>query len=149
MTDVLDLVIIELGKAKRLLKEGRLEAKGNLEDWIKFFTAPYKVMEENKMDDLDERIKKAYEELQHLNADEVERDTAERRYMNLLSIRNLKEYEFNAGKEEGKKEGVKEGIKKGIKESQKEIAKKMKESDIPIEKIIEFTNLSKEEIEEL
>jgi hypothetical protein len=103
LTDVLDLVIIELGKAKKLLKEGRLEAKGHLEDWIKFFTTPYEVMEVNKMDDLDERIKKAYEELQHLNVDEVERDTAERRYMNLLSIRNLKEYEYKAGIEERKK----------------------------------------------
>ena len=97
------------------------------------------------MDDLDERIKKAYEELQHLNADEVEKDTAERRYMNLLSIRNLKEYEFNAGKEEGKREGKKEGVK----ESQKEIAKKMKAKNKSLEEIIEFTELSKEEIEEL
>ena len=93
------------------------------------------------MDDLDERIKKAYEELQHLNVDEVERDTAERRYMNLLSIRNLKEYEFNAGKEEGKREGVKE--------SQKEIAKNMLNKKMDINLIIELTGLTKEEIEKL
>jgi methionine synthase II (cobalamin-independent) len=59
--------------------------------------------EKGMMDELDEKIKKAYEELQNLNLDEVERDTAERRYMNLLSIRGLKEYEFNSGKEEREK----------------------------------------------
>jgi predicted transposase/invertase (TIGR01784 family) len=90
-------------------------------------------MEENKMDELDEKIKKAYEELQNLNADEVERDNAERRYMNLMSIKGLKEREFNEGKKEGKIE----------------IAKKMLENEFKVEQISNLTGLTEEEINEI
>jgi predicted transposase/invertase (TIGR01784 family) len=130
---VLDLVILELGKAKRLLKKGELKTEGHLKDWISFFVAPNEVMEENRMDDLDERIKKAYEELQNVNLTEQEEITAERRYMNLLCQKNSKEDDINYGK----------------REKQLEIAKKMKAKNKPIEEIMEFTELSKEEIEKL
>ena len=50
---------------------------------------------------------------------------------------------------EGLKEGLKEGREKGIKEGIKETAKRLKEDGIPIENIIKYTNLSKEEIENL
>ena len=40
-------------------------------------------------------------------------------------------------------------FRKGKKEREKEIAKKMKEKNIPIETIIEITELTKEEIEKL
>jgi predicted transposase/invertase (TIGR01784 family) len=134
---VLDLVILELGKAKRLLKRGELKTEGHLKDWIKFFVVPNEVMEENEMDDLDERIKKAYEELQNVNLTEQEEITAERRYMNLLCQKNSKEGDINYGKQEGKRE------------TQLEIAKKMKAKNKPIEEIMEFTELTKEEIEKL
>jgi predicted transposase/invertase (TIGR01784 family) len=130
---VLDLVILELGKAKRLLKRRELKTEGHLKDWINFFVAPNEVMEENRMDDLDERIKKAYEELQNVNLTEQEEITAERRYMNLLCQKNSKEDDINYGK----------------REKQLEIAKKMKAKNKPIEEIMEFTELSKEEIEKL
>jgi predicted transposase/invertase (TIGR01784 family) len=130
---VLDLVILELGKAKRLLKNGELKTEGHLKDWINFFVAPNEVMEENRMDDLDERIKKAYEELQNVNLTEQEEITAERRYMNLLCQKNSKEGDINYGKQEAKLE----------------MAKKMKAKNKPIEEIMEFTELSKEEIEKL
>ena len=45
--------------------------------------------------------------------------------------------------------GKLEGIEEGKEATQQEIARKMKEKDIPIETIIECTNLSKEEIEKL
>jgi predicted transposase/invertase (TIGR01784 family) len=134
---VLDLVILELGKAKRLLKRGELKTEGHLKDWIKFFVVPNEVMEENEMDDLDERIKKAYEELQNVNLTEQEEITAERRYMNLLCQKNSKENDIKYGKEEGKRE------------TQLEIAKKLKEQNVDIEIIINATGLSKEEIENL
>jgi predicted transposase/invertase (TIGR01784 family) len=149
LTDVLDLVILELGKAKKLLKEGKLEASGHLEDWLKFFTTPYEVMEENKMDELDEKIKKAYEELQNLNEDEVERDNAERRYMNLMSIKGLKEREFNEGKKEGIKEGKIEGKKEGKTEEKIEIAKKMLESEFEVDQISNLTGLTQKEVNEI
>lgn len=49
------------------------------------------------------------------------------------------------GKEEGKAEGKTEGIKEGIIRT----AEKMLENNVPVENIILYTNLSKEEIENL
>jgi predicted transposase/invertase (TIGR01784 family) len=90
-------------------------------------------MEENKMDELDEKIKKAYEELQNLNADEVERDNAERRYMNLMSIKGLRKRGFNEGK----------------KQKQIEIAKKMLENEFEVDQISNITGLTEEEVNEI
>lgn len=85
------------------------------------------------MDELDEKIKKAYEELQNLNADEVERDNAERRYMNLMSIKGLRERGFNEGK----------------KQKQIEIAKKMLENEFEVDQISNITGLTEEEVNEI
>ena len=75
--------------------------------------------------------------MQKLNANEAEREIAERRYMDLLSLEYAKKYE----REEGKKEGEKE---RSI-----EIAKKSKELKLPLETIVKLTGLTKEEIEKL
>ena len=86
-----------------------------------------------KWNKLPEELRKAYEELQKLNANEAEREIAERRYMDLLSIEYGKHYEREAGK----------------KETKIEIAKKMKRDNESVEKIIEYTGLTKEEIESI
>lgn len=46
-------------------------------------------------------------------------------------------------------EGLAEGLAEGKKKNQVEIAKKMKDRKMPLETIIELTDLSKEEIENL
>lgn len=132
LTDVFELDIIELSKAKRQLEAGALKETERLKDWIKFLINPQD-MEESKMKEMSEELKKAYELWQSLNANEAERDAAERRFMDLASFEYAKEYEHNLGKKE-----------KAI-----EIAKKMKKKDLPIELIMEMTELSKEEIEKL
>ena len=53
------------------------------------------------------------------------------------------------GIEEGKKLGIERGIKKGEENKAKEMAKRMKQKGENIEKIAEYTALSKEEIEKL
>jgi predicted transposase/invertase (TIGR01784 family) len=52
-------------------------------------------------------------------------------------------------KEEAKKEGVKEGVKEGIKENTIKVAKKMIIRGKSIEEIIEFTELTIDEVEQL
>ncbi len=85
------------------------------------------------MEDMNEEIKKAYEIWQNMNLSEEEREVAERRYKDLLSLEYAKKYEFEQGKEEGKIE----------------IAKKMLEEKIDISIIEKCTGLTKEEIEKL
>ena len=79
----------------------------------------------------------AYEELQKLNSNEAEREIAERRYMDLVSLEYAKKYER------------KEGINQGKKEKEREIAKKMLKKSFEISVISELTGLTKEEIENL
>ena len=50
---------------------------------------------------------------------------------------------------EGREEGIKQGEQKGKLESKREIAKKLKKKHIPIDEIIEITELSREEIRNL
>lgn len=139
LTDIFEIDIIELSKAKRLLKTGAFTGTEELKDfrnWVKFLINP-QFMEETKMEDVNEEIKKAYEIWQDLSNSEEEREAAERRFMNLGSLEYAKKYEYNLGKAEGKAE------------QQKEIAKKMLDKNIPIDTIVEVTGLSKEEIEKL
>ena len=49
----------------------------------------------------------------------------------------------------GIRQGREEGLQEGMKERSKAIAKKMLEKNKPIEEIMEFTELTKEEIEKL
>lgn len=81
------------------------------------------------MEDVNEEIKKAYEIWQNMNLSEEERDAAERRYKDLLSLEYAKEYEFEQGK--------------------KAVAKKMLEENIDISIIEKCTGLTKDEIEKL
>lgn len=136
LSNVFEIDIIELPKAKTEIERGTFKSFGNLEKWINFFINPLEGGD-SKMEEMPEELKKAYEELQKLNANEAEREIAERRYMDLLSLEYAKKYE----REEGKKEGEKE---RSI-----EIAKKSKELKLPLETIVKLTGLTKEEIEKL
>ncbi|HBJ77051.1 MAG TPA: hypothetical protein DDY68_04445, partial [Porphyromonadaceae bacterium] len=53
------------------------------------------------------------------------------------------------GIERGKKEGMKEGEKKGKREESLLIAQNMKKDGLPMDIIMKYTNLSKEDIEKL
>ena len=78
---------------------------------------------------------------------------AEIRLMSRLEERaalaSAKEYGKKKGLEEGKKKGLEEGEKKGAEKSQREIAQKLLKLKIPLEKVIEATGISKEELEKM
>ena len=131
LTDVFEIDIIELPKVKIALENGTFEGFGNLKEWMDFFINPNE--EASQMDDLDEKIKKAYEEWQKLNENEEERELAETRYRNLLRLQYAKEYEYKLGK----------------KDTVLHIAKEMLKDNVDISLIIKYTGLKKEEIENL
>ena len=126
---------IELPKYKK--KEASKFTK--LDQWMCIFTQNkegIKVAEkENK------EIKRAIDTLDFISEDPKERERHNSivmaEYNRLTSEHNF----FEAGVEEGIKKGKKEGIIK--------IAKAMLEKNIPIETIMEITELKKEEIEKL
>ena len=124
-----------------------------------------------------EKIKKAFENYEVLTGDEEVKRLAEIRLMSRLEERaalaSAKEYGEKKGLEEGKKKGLEEGKKKGLEEgkkkgleegkkkgleegekkgaekSQREIAQKLLKLKIPLEKVIEATGISKEELEKM
>lgn len=71
----------------------------------------------------------------------------------LAEIRLMSRLEERAAlasaKEYGKKKGLEEGEKKGAEKSQREIAQKLLKLKIPLEKVIEATGISKEELEKM
>ena len=131
LTDIFEIDIIELPKARKSISNGTFK-RTDLNDWVKFILNPLHV-EEIGMDNLKEEIKKAYEVWQSTNQNEEEREKAERRYLNLLSIEDNMQYERKLGRKEAKIED----------------AKKMLEENIDISIISRITGLSENQIKKL
>lgn len=157
LTDDLEIHIIEIPKAKKILEK---EGNNRIAQWITFIDNPNterakKIMKEN------EEVKKANNVLHEMSEDEKLQRLAELREKwerDEISAREAyKEHGLAEGRAEGlkqglvegRKEGRREGRKQGIEESKIEIAKKLKSMKMKIEDIQKATGLKKEEIEKL
>ena len=144
LTDMFELHILELPK---LQKSKQLEKKEELNKWVKFLLKP------NEMGEVDmennEALKKAKEEWDEIQKDEYEQRMAESRMIHLMDIQAIEETGYEKGLEEGLEKGIKQGIEQGEKEKAKKIAKKMLAKGESEKKIMELTELTKEEIEDL
>ena len=129
LTDVFELYIIEIPKAKRILNK---EPKNELAQWVMFINDPNesevsKIMEYNK------EIEEAMNELEKISKDKELRRVAELREKAIRDEKN--------GLRHAKEEGIREGIE--------QVAKKMLELNIPIQDIIKTTGLQEKQILEL
>ena len=88
-----------------------------------------------------EFVQKAEDEFEYLTGDEATRRLAE--------LREKAIRDETAGLISARRKGIEEGMEKGIKDGKKEVAKKMLAKNIDINTIIEVTELTKEEIENL
>lgn len=133
LTDVLELHIIEIPKAKKILQK---EPNNELAQWVMFINNPNEsevsqIMERNK------EIEEAMNELEKISKDKELRRVAELREKAIRDEKNG----LRHAREEGKVEGIKETAIK--------IAQKLKKEDFAIEKIAEITGLTVKEIEKL
>ena len=120
------------------------EIETNLGKWISFIK--YKDKKEvSKIVGENKRIKEADRKLKYLTGDEAVRRRAELKDRATKAYNTSIEYARQEGEERGKKIGKEIGEKMGI----QKIAIKMKKDKMKIEKIIELTGLTKEEIEKL
>ena len=129
LTDFIELVIIEIPKIYKL--KGT-ENEDKLLEWIYFLDNPNskaveKIMENNK------GIREAKKKLEDMSNDVIMQRLAE--------WAESAEHDEASVKAMARRKGMEDGVKK--------VAKNMKQKGIEIETIIELTNLSKEEIEEL
>ena len=139
LTPVLEIYIIELPKFNKYKK---IEYK-NLNSWVKFIESPEVIdMEENSA------ISKAREVLEEISQDEHERYLAELRQKYIMDQKAIEDAGYDKGLKDGIEQEKKETNKK-LKQQKKELAKKMLEKNMPIRDIIELTELTKEEIENL
>ena len=93
------------------------------------------------MENADESIKKAKEVLDEISEDEHEQYLAHLREKYIFERQGIEEAGFD--------KGMAKGIEKGIEQEKRTLAQKMKKDNVDIEKIIQYTGLTKEEIEKL
>lgn len=93
------------------------------------------------MENADESIKKAKEVLDEISEDEHEQYLAHLREKYIFERQGIEEAGFD--------KGMAKGLEKGIEQEKRMLAQKLKEDNVDIEKIIKYTGLTKEEIEEL
>ncbi|MGD2090492.1 MAG: Rpn family recombination-promoting nuclease/putative transposase [Candidatus Aminicenantes bacterium] len=92
---------------------------------------------------------KAFETAEIANFDEKQLSDYEESLKLYRDFKGVIDTSFEEGEKVGLEKGIEKGIVTGRVERDKEIAKKMKEKGESIEKISEYTGLSKQEIEEL
>ncbi len=131
LTEVLEFYIIEMPKINMY------SVNTLLDTWVKFISNS----EDLNMENADESIKKAKEVLDEISEDEHEQYLAHLREKYIFERQGIEEAEFD--------KGMAKGLKKGIEQEKRMLAQKLKEDNVDIEKIIKYTGLTKEEIEEL
>lgn len=152
LTDVLEIVIIELPKIYR-----KRDKKDKLLEWTYFLDNPKseeveEIMKEN------EGIKKANEKLEEISDDEIMQRIAEwkadgirlekgRQAKQARLERRLKELEEE--KKLAHKEGLVEGIEQGKREEVIKMVKSLKKEGLDISFIMKITGLTKEEIDSI
>ena len=134
LTDVLEIVIIELPK---YIKYAKREKRENLSLWLEFFKNPEVKMVMNEKDnksvkETKQAIKQAQKNLEKISKDEHERYLAELREKYIRDQVAVQEYGYIKGKEEGKEE----------------IAKKLLEEGMDIETIERITGINIKKIQE-
>ena len=133
LTDYLEIIVVEIPKAKRLYKENE---KNKICQWMLFLDNPNKeemreIMAEN------EKIKEAVKELTGMSKDEELRILAELREKGRRDEYARRQY------------AIKQGLQEGRKEEKKDIAKNMIKLGIDVEIIAKSIGLTIEEIEKI
>ncbi|MCI8833474.1 MAG: Rpn family recombination-promoting nuclease/putative transposase [Clostridia bacterium] len=134
LTKNLEIYIIELPKCERYKSKSK-----ELNTWVKFIRKP----EEIDMEDMNNNkaLKKAKEVLEEISGDEREKELAFQRLMYKMDQEAIEVAGYDRG--------IERGIEQGIQQGMEEIAKRMLKDNLDIEFIMQYTGLTKEEIEKL
>ena len=131
LTDKLELCIISLEKIKKKVALGEISDKDQIAIWTKFLLNPKELKEEDMNEN--KEVKEAYDKYNEMIDDVEVRRAAFKRQLDIM--------EKHAAKQDG--------INEGKEEAQKQIAKKLLDRGMSIDEIMEITDLTKEEIEDL
>ena len=148
----LEIHIIELPKIMKYPEETEKEFKR----WMEFLINPESEVVKMGAKE-DKKLGEAMEKLEYISGDDELRRIAELREKYILdeesereAVRDeAREEGLAEGKAEGLKQGIEEGKREGRKEAIRETAKKLLEMKIPIEQIVQATELTEDEIRKL
>ncbi len=139
LTDKLEIDIVELGKIKKYMEEGKISPKSEIGMWTRFLLNPGEIGEEDMKEN--ETISTAKEEYEKSMKSEPLLDDA--------FYFALKRWEDAAIKREERETGRAEGLVEGGRKKQIEMAKKMLEMNMSKEQILEITGLTEEELKNI
>lgn len=163
LSDAIHIIYIELNKLWNVLKKP-VDDMTDLEKWSIFFKYANKRRYRrivNRVIESKEELQMAGELLMNISKDERERAVLRSRRMyqtdlqsDLATAEDRGERRgMHKGRQEGMRKGRQEGMRKGRQEGMRkstlEFARALKADNVPIEKIIQYTGLSKNEIEDL
>jgi predicted transposase/invertase (TIGR01784 family) len=138
--DKLKFIYIELPK----FKKAQDELDNHFDKWLYVFRHLSEL--QDRPQQLQDRIfQKLFEAAEIAKFTIEEREAYEESLKYYRDIKNV----VDTSREEGILAGLEQGIEQGIEKRTLEFAKKMKEKNESIEKIIEYTGLSREEVEKL
>lgn len=142
--DKLKFIYIELPKFNK--SESELDSQ--FDKWIYVFKHLSEL--QNRPQALQDRIfKRLFEVAEIARFTQEERAAYEESLKYYRDIKNVVDTSREEGKEEGKEQGLREGKEQGLKEGKAMIAIEMKKNGEPLDKIVRYTGLSREEIEKL
>lgn len=138
--DKLKFIYIELPKFKKT----QTELDSHFDKWLYVFRHLSEL--QGRPQQLQDRIfQKLFEAAEIATFTIAEREAYEESLKYYRDIKNV----VDTSREEGFEEGIEQGIEQGVEKRSTEIAREMKVDHEPIEKIMRYTGLSKEEIEKL
>ena len=153
LTDVLEIHFLDLQAAKRAKEEGNSK-RSQLINWLKFIGARDK-KERQMLATTSPVLQMLNEKVDILTLSPIERKLYESRMKLKSDIATISESQFNAGRQEGKSFGLAEGKSLGLAEGEArgshqkalETAQILKRFGDSVQKIMQVTGLSKEDVE--
>ncbi len=155
LTDEQEIDIVELGKIKKYMEEGKISPKSNIGMWTRFLLNPGEIGEEDMKEN--ETISTAKQEYEKSMKSEPLLDDAFyfalKRWEDAAIKKEMRETGLAEGLAEGRAEGKAQGIIEGRAEGERknkiETAKKMLEMNMSKEQILAITGLTEEELENI
>ena len=145
LTDVLEIHFLDLQAAKRAKEEGKAAGKrGQLINWLRFIGATNK-KERAMIATKSPVLQMLNEKIDILTLSPIERKVYESRMKLKSDITTISETQFSAGVERG----LAEGEVRGSRQKALETARILKQFGDPLQKIVQVTGLTVQEVEAL
>ena len=162
---MLEVHFLDLRAAKKAKEDGKVEGKhGQLVNWLRFIGATDRE-ERAMLATTSPVLQMLNEKIDVLTLSPIERKLYESRMKLKSDITTISETQFNAGMQQGMQQGIQQGMQQGIQQGMQqgkslglaegyrqkalETAKLLKQFGDSVQKIVQVTGLTAQEVEKL